>query len=254
MINKKLLICIISVIFAAIVITAGFFAFTVNTIDLNATFITQDEDRDENINAKLGKFVGSNLLFLDVEDIKQTMSDDPFIECISVKKQFPNTVYVELKERKAVYALTADEKEYLIDEDGIVLKEGQVGSLSGGYITLSLEKISVKEAVCGQKIVTDRDFALYNAFEIKKNIDITDCIKVMTVEYKVLQDDVVFDTNTEVKIRIVKSTERGIEKAKKAFELYDNEHSDYVKSFNEIVAYELDGSIVSGWTRHGENS
>ncbi len=254
MINKKLLIYVISVVFAVIVITAGFFAFTVNTIDLNATFITENQERDEELNGKLTKYVGNNLLFLDTEEIKELMSKDPFIECVSVQKRFPNTVYVELKERKAVYSLSCGEKEYLIDDSGIVLSERQAGEESGGYITLRLQDISVKQVVCGQKIVTDRDAAVYNAFEIKKNVDITDCIKVMTVEYKILQDDVVFDTNTEVKIRITKSTERGVEKAKKAFELYDNEHSDYVKSYNEIVAYELDGAIVSGWTRHGENS
>lgn len=254
MINKKLLIYIISFVFAAIVITAGFFAFTVNEVELKATFYTENADRDTAIKEKLDEYVGDNLLFVDTEEIAKILREDPFIECVSVEKCFPNSICVEICERKPVFTVSSGEKTYLLDEDGIVLKETDLENAQSDFITLQLKDVNVLETTLGAKLITDRDEAVFNAFSIAKEIDITDCIRVMTVEYKIVQDDVVFDTNTEVKVRIIKSTERGIEKAQRAFELYDNEHSDYIKSYNEIIAYELDGEIVSGWTRHGENS
>ena len=254
MINKKLLIYIIGFVFAAIIITAGFFAFTINNVELNATFYTENADRDNKIRAKLDEYVGDNLLFIDTDQLVNALCEDPYIDCVAVEKRFPNAVYVEIRERRPVYTVVDGESVYLLDEDGIVLSENDLENVQEDYILLQLKDINILEKSLGKKLVTDRDEAVFNTFNIAKEIDITDCIKVITVEYKIVQDDVIFDTNTEVKIRIIKSTERGIEKAKRAFELYDNELSDYIKSYNEIIAYEQNGEVVSGWTRHGENS
>lgn len=254
MINKKLLIYIIGFVFAAIIITAGFFAFTINNVELNATFYTENADRDNKIRAKLDEYVGDNLLFIDTDELVDALCKDPYIDCVTIEKRFPNAVYVEIRERRPVYTVVDGESVYLLDEDGIVLSENDLENVQEDYISLQLKDINILEKSLGKKLVTDRDEAVFNTFNIAKEIDITDCIKVITVEYKIVQDDVIFDTNTEVKIRIIKSTERGIEKAKRAFELYDNELSDYIKSYNEIIAYEQNGEVVSGWTRHGENS
>ena len=249
MINKKMCILILSFVFAVIMIAVGFFALTVNDISVDFTMCDSDDTQVLKVKEELKVFEGRNLLFVDKEDVVSVIEKDPYLECISVEKKFPGTVNIVVVERREAYITTFGEKTYLLDQTGFVLSE-YVGDGRRDLITLNFIGVTVQSVNVGEYISTDLDQNLRTSFEIAKSVNLTDCIKVMTVENKVIQTDVIFDTYTNVKIRIVDCGVKGIEKAQKAFNVYDTEEKDYIKSFNELQAYLKDGEPVAVWTRY----
>jgi len=250
--TKKIAIILIAVIFAVALIFCIGAIFTVKKVD---TVFCVSEDTKLNVDGAretLDKYVGKNLLFLDTEDVEEALRSDSYLEVISVKKQFPNIIKVEVKERKEVYTINFDEKTYALDENGLVLSELKEIIDERNYIKLELDSIKVISANEGFSISTDAPEMLTTTFEIAKNLRLTDCIKTVTVINKTERQEIKFGTYTAVDIVITKALEDGVAKAEKAFEIYDNETQDYIKTYNEIISYKQDnGEIVAVWTKHG---
>lgn len=247
MINKRLLVLILSVVFAFTIIAVGFFALSSNKIELDLVTFENSEEQVDRLNSELSKFKDKNFLFVKTEEIEAIVSADPYFECVSVKKKFPDKIIVTAKERREVYYLSHEDKNYLLNEKGFVLAQTDQ-EINRNLIKLNLVNIEITSLSVGSVIQTNSS-VLETTFGITESVNSTDCIKEMTVEDKVVQTDLVFDTYTSVKIRIVDAGNSGYAKAEKAFSVYDNEAKDYVKSFNELKVYLENGTPVAVWTR-----
>jgi cell division protein FtsQ len=247
MINKRLLVLILSVVFAFTIVAVGFFALSSNKVELNLVTFEESADRVQRLKGDLDQFKDKNFLFVDTEEIKNIVESDPYLECISVKKKFPDKIIVEAKERREVYYLTYQDKNYLLNEKGFVLGQTEE-EVNRNLIKLNLVGVGISSISVGAVIQTTSS-VLSDLFSMTEFVNSTDCVKEMTVEDKVVQTDVVYDTYTNVKIRIVDAGNQGMPKAEKAFWVYDNEAKDYVKSFNELKVYLENGLPVAVWTR-----
>ena len=248
MVNKRLLVIILSVLFVFTAVAVGFFALTDNTIEVSILAFEDSDEQLDRLNGELSVFKGKNFLFVDPLEIEQIVEADPYFECLSVKKQFPDKIFVNVRERREVYYITVNEKNYLLDEKGFVLSEFN-GEISRNFIKINLSNVTIENLEIGNVIKTSSPI-LDTIFYMVEKVDSTDCIKEMTIEDKVVQTDVVFDTYTSVKIRIVDAGTSGLVKAEKAFSVYHDEAQDYVKTFNELKAYLENGVPVALWTRH----
>ncbi len=250
--TKKIAIILIAVIFAVALIFCIGAIFTVKKVDTVFSVSEGTKLDVDGAREALDQYVGRNLLFLDTNDVEETLQQDSYVEIISVKKQFPNVIKVEVKERKEVYTVDFDGKKFALDENGLVLSEieGEIDERS--YIKLELDNINVISAENGFKLSTDAPEMLSVTFEIAKHLRLTDCIKTATVTNKAEMQEIKFGTYTAVDIVIKKALDDGVNKAIKAFEVYDSEAKDYIKTYNEIISYKNDeGKIVAVWTKHG---
>ena len=256
MFSKKLIIFLYSVLFVVVLLIAAFFAFSINKIDTEYTFLNNDDVKAELINEKLSSFFGKNILFLDAKDITDCINEDPYFDCVLVKKSLPNTVKVVVRERSEVYLFTFGDEQYIADEDGFVLRKFD-GEKPRNLISLCLDGFNAEEPVIGTYISTEFDDSLKNAFETTKAVGLFDRIDKMTVckvySGTLTEFRIDYLTYTNVVVRINKSDDAGVEKAKTIFDAYDSKTTDYEKSFYSIEALKLDdGTIRILWTRNGE--
>lgn len=247
MINKRLLVLILSVVFAFTIVAVGFFALSSNKVVLDLVMFENSEEQVNRLNDELEKYKDKNFLFVKTDEIKSIVEADPYLECVSIKKRFPDKIIVEVKERREVYYFSHEGKNYLLNEAGFVLAETNL-EVTRNLIKLNFTDVSVTSLSVGSPLLTSSNI-LSDLFSLTEKVNSTDCIKEMTVEDKVVQTDVVFDTYTNVKIRIIDAGNQGLAKAEKAFYVYDNEAKDYVKSFNELKVYLENGTPVAVWTR-----
>lgn len=252
--NKTLLIIILSILFVVIATISLFLAFPLNNIETEFSVYENSEEKVEDVKEKLNKFIGNNLIFLNENDIKKVVEENPYFVCESVEKKFPSSVKISVKERRGVYVLAKDDNNYLADENGLVLSlyEGNVEDRK--YIQLKFSDIDYNVTVgeiisFGDNVANENAFLL--ALDTAKEVNLTDCIAVMTIENKTVQYHIVFDTYTKVKIRIMDAGVSGVLKGVKGFECYTAETNDKRKSDNEIQVYlDNEGVINAVWTRH----
>ena len=71
----------------------------------------------------MDKYVGNSIVFLNIEQMKKTISEHPLIQLVSIDKQYPNRVKVVLQERREVYRVIDEKnnKTYILDDSGYVL-------------------------------------------------------------------------------------------------------------------------------------
>jgi len=72
----------------------------------------------EGIREILQKSLGKNWLFLKTDELKKALAEEPKMEVVSVQKQFPGKVVVNIKERKP-FAILDVGPLFLVDEEGV---------------------------------------------------------------------------------------------------------------------------------------
>jgi len=91
----------------------------VKTIAISGAAVIDERD----IIAETGITNVDNLLFLDIDAIQEQVQDMPYVKHCRVERDFPDRVVVTVVERTAVATLVVDSRLYLIDKDGVVLRE-----------------------------------------------------------------------------------------------------------------------------------
>ena len=77
---------------------------------------------------KAGLYAGSSLWDVDVDVAEAALEEPGWVETATVRRQFPNRVSVEVKERRPVAAAPGPDGPYFVDASGIVYRP--VGSRS----------------------------------------------------------------------------------------------------------------------------
>ncbi|MBQ7340026.1 MAG: FtsQ-type POTRA domain-containing protein [Clostridia bacterium] len=248
--SKKIPLILIAVAFFIAVICSCYILFNVTKIETQ--YSVSDQVDCQEIQEKLDELKGRNLLFFNKEEVYEIMKEYPTCKVKSVEKKFPNYVEVVIIERLPVYKMVSDQTIYLLDEEGVVIKEGQGDVADRDLIDLGFEGVNVMEPLqIGKQIKTDRQEMFNSSLEMSKAANLTDSIKQMTIKYLSAGEvrDVVFSTYTGVDIVITKADINGEAKINKAIESYDNCDVDFIKSYNQILIVEQDdGQIKPIWT------
>lgn len=125
---RKMFVLIIGIVFvAALVICVGRI-FAVKNINVN--LITYEDDCTESYNKakeSLKKFKGESLLFLEEDDIVETVSSSDYV-VTSCQKKFPCTINVTIKERLEVFAVSVGGIFSMYDNDGTYLRSDLTNS------------------------------------------------------------------------------------------------------------------------------
>lgn len=241
--SKRISVILIAVAFMIIVVFSCVGLFSVKKV--NVTFAVAEQTDAEKVQADLDGFIGDNLLFLKESEIEKLLNNYHYLEVLSVEKQYPNVINIELKERREVYYINHQDSYFVTTEDGFVLRTAEETEIkdnpSRDKILLELKGLSLLNVQIGEYLTTDNDVVLQSVFEIAKSVNLTDCIKSLTLEKvaTILGEgvfDLFFNTYTGVNMR-VEGMDNGKNKAQNAFNVYDDILSDYQKAVGTIESY-----------------
>ena len=144
--RRSILTTIIAFLLLAAVIAAGINAiFTITYVQ--ATFRTYTERgaaAAESLKEELNGFLNKSSTFLDLSEVRAVVEEDPRFEVVEIRKDYPETLVVEVTERREAFAVAAGDGTYhVLDEVGNVL--GSVSSAEG-YILLEGFTLTVENA------------------------------------------------------------------------------------------------------------
>ncbi len=172
--KKTILTTVIAFLLLVAVIAAGINAiYTVTYV--RATFRTYTERgaaAAEQLKEELNGYINRSSTFLSLADVRATVEANPRFEVVEIYKDYPETVVVEVTERREAFAVAAEDGSYtVLGEDGHVL--GSVSSAEG-YILLEGFVLSFEG---GRASGTDFDrlLAMYGALrtafgEVRANL------------------------------------------------------------------------------------
>lgn len=243
------------IIVVLFLLVAGFsFASLFSVKKVDATFSVSDDTKISDLQSRLDEFLNKNIIFLDKQEVYDAFSDFHYMEIVSVNKKYPNVIEVNVLERREVYYLDYGTNYLVTTENGFILKSISKNSVvddSRDKIILTLDGVSVLESTIGKTVKTDNDELLSTVFEMAKSVNLTDCIKGISVFSMGSEfSDVTFSTYTGVDIVIEKAELFGVDKVKEGFSAYDQKASDYEKMFSKLVVFiDKDGKIQVNWTK-----
>ncbi len=243
---KKLVVILIAFAFSLIMIFSCVALLAVKKIqiDFNVSSYSSNQGEfssqtSEEVQKLLNEYIGVSLLSVDAEQVEQKLIVHPKLEMVEVVKKFPNVLCVSLKERREVYKLEYNEKVYILDEFGFVLTDDGKTTQGTSLISLSFANIDISKIEVGKKIEIEKDLEgniLSTTFDIVKSVGLADCIEKISLKDTTSGYDLSFKTRTGTDINIIDIIEDGSIKTQKAFEIYDTEATDYVKSSGTIEA------------------
>ena len=252
--SRRLPTILIAVAFFIVVVFSCIFAFTVS--DVHADFWVSGEFDAESVQNKLDGYKGKNLIFFNAEEIKTELEKDPAVEVTAIRKEFPNVLWVSVKERLQSFRVSQGGETLVLSEEGYVLKKSSVYDFSADKLfDLTLNGITVTGAPVGKKVQTDNDELFYTLVEMANFIDLTDTANGLTFTRREYSE-AVFAMRTGVNIRLQVGREKnfGLDMISKAFDAYNGKllngegraMSDYEKFTSSIiVTRRADGSGIN---------
>lgn len=243
--SKVFLNLIISLIFLAVLVFGFFSVFSLKTVDVKFS-VVYGKEYSEEIQNRLDVYKNKNLLFLKTEEISEIFADYPYLQVTELKKVYPSSLSVSVKERQEIYKLNVDDHFYILDDTGFVLAK----DVSYGDKLINLSGVSVKSAIVGNMLSVEESELIKVVYEMSAVGLYTNNIEGIEIEYGLEKSDVVFHMRTGVDITVMKALDEGLKKMENAMQAYDNA-DDYLKSTDDILVYKTDeGEIKATWTSH----
>lgn len=177
--KKSIITTVIAFVLLLAVIMAGLNAiYTVTYVRATfRTYTTRGAERAAALKEELNSFINHSSVFLDLSEVRAMVESDPRFEVVTVAKDYPETIVVEVTERREAFAVETGENVYnILDDEGYVLGEA---SSADGYILLEGFTIDyVDGKACGEHF--DKVLAVYNAMrdqlgEVRANVISISC-------------------------------------------------------------------------------
>ena len=149
LIRKSIFIILVCLIAGGlVVIKSGF--FDIKKVDIEGKkLVTKDL-----IEEKLKYIKGKNIFFVKSSEIEQKLKSDPYVDTITLKRHFPSTVQINIKEKDVGYYVKSGDEYDVISADLVLLEK--VKNLKGGGL-IELNGIKSEERKIGEKYIDTKD-------------------------------------------------------------------------------------------------
>ncbi len=115
------------------VITIGLIVVQETVFRLQTVYVIGNESKTpQQVVTASGLVRGRNMLSIEEEDVARAFSADHTIIFKGMQKEYPNTIYLYIEERKVVAAMQWLGILYTLDEEGIVMEEKSASTLPTG--------------------------------------------------------------------------------------------------------------------------
>ncbi len=120
---KKTLIGLITLFILLTTYTPNFNFIISSNLNIQEIKIENNSVIDsDKIKKKLSFLYEENLFFLNINDIKENLNDETFIESFSIKKIYPNKIKLIIVEKKPIAILHNKKKKFYISDKGDLIK------------------------------------------------------------------------------------------------------------------------------------
>lgn len=122
---------------------------------------------DEEIMVMAGCKTGNNIFWkAGLSDMKQRLSRDAYMEEVTVRRSLPDTVVIEIRERKQTAAIVYGEKYVVIDGNGIVLRKTSVEPKIPVIRGLTISKLTMGEPIeAEEKVLLRQTLEMLSSME-----------------------------------------------------------------------------------------
>ena len=116
---RTIKIALIIILFVAIcIILASSEIFNIKKISVEGV----DKLTDKEIISYSNIIIGENTFKTNLNKAKIQIKENPYVKRVDVKRQFPNTILIQIEERKEKYALQLAESYVYVDSQGYILE------------------------------------------------------------------------------------------------------------------------------------
>lgn len=132
---------------AGILLKASF--FNIDNIKLSGNLVLE---KNSIINEK--EILGQNIFLFNQKDLEKIILSNSYIEGVTIKKQLPDGLNIEVEERKMVYKIKEEGKNYIVNKSLVLMEiKDEVEGLS----LIELQGIKVENKVIGESITKDKN-------------------------------------------------------------------------------------------------
>lgn len=242
--KKALIMTSVAFVLLLAVVAAGLnVIFTVSYIEASfSTFSAQGEEEAKTLKTELDGFVGDSMTFLDLGDVEETVKKYPSFRVESVKKKFPKTVQVVVKERRELFAYRTEAGYMMIDAEGNFLRISEENVSRTGGENVSLKNFTLTAEV-GERAEGKYFDALLSAFSgfgsclDDPRANIGEVQVVHNSDSNPLLNSFEIEMREGVVIEMANPLSNAEEKAKRAIEIY-NSLGDVAKMYGCITVTE----------------
>ena len=137
--------------------------FAVETYEVEGNYYYSDEE----ILVMGGCGTGENIfLKAGLTEIQQRLARDAYMQEVTVRRSLPDTIVIEINERKQTAAIVYGEKFVVIDGDGTVLRKTSVEPKIPVIRGLTISKLNVGEAIeTEEKVLLRQTLEMLSAME-----------------------------------------------------------------------------------------
>ena len=249
--KKSLVTAFIIIAFIAIAVFSVFSVFVIKDVTPTFTVSKNCSSQTEDIKNKLNSYKGQSLLFLDLNEVKASISENPYLEVVLLEKSYPNVLKAEVKERIECYKVVYGSDYFVIDGTGFVLAKNFSFTETLPTLVVTLESTpKVNEYLS----VSQTELELYSvALTTVYNESYTNNVEEIRIVKELEKNDLVLSTSTGVIIEIWQANQRGSDKLTLGFNTYDEMLTDRDKYTHRVCVFEKDGGTLSvTHTAHGE--
>lgn len=133
--------------------------FNIKKVELYGKNITLQESLQE----KGDRFLNENLLFLKGEKVKEALSENPYVDNVKIKKDFPSKMVLEVEESDIAFYMGKGKNAYILSSKLRVLEQNRNGNLNGDIKNL-IEIVGLKtpKVEIGEKLMETEDKVIEN--------------------------------------------------------------------------------------------
>ena len=253
--KKVILAPAVSFILLLLVILAGLNAvYTVTSVRANfCTFSEEGESEARELQEKLDSFVNKSEVFLDLDDVRETVEQYPYFRVEEVRKNYPDKLELKITERKEAFAyLNKNGKYVILDEQGQLLREEASNVNRAGGKNILLKSFDFEGG--GEVRYFEELIKIFTSFqevltEARANITSIELFVRGAADYTEI-DYIRVQMREGVFFDILNPNVQPYEKAHLAVERYagtgrfiGNGLTDVQRVKEEITVYELDGEL-----------
>ncbi len=137
-----------------------------------------------------------NILRYQLEEKEKIIRAHPYIQQVEIRRNFPNTLEIKLKERKE-YAIIPYNGNYLfVDRDLFLLRISE--SYLAGEAPV-LREIEVQEFSLGDPVITDNDELVRFTFNAYEALSVSELFPIIS-EFYLIEDELIIETNEHIDI------------------------------------------------------
>ncbi|MCD2345197.1 cell division protein FtsQ/DivIB [Clostridium guangxiense] len=117
--RKKLILFSIILICVLVTLCLKLSYFNIKNVVVNNNYIISSNE----IIKQSGIIKGVNIFTVSLKSYKGNIKQNPYIMDVNIHKEFPDTISITVKERKAVFYAQNQNKYIIIDKNGIILEK-----------------------------------------------------------------------------------------------------------------------------------